>query len=583
MGGSSFAPGKGRGGTQPGGVEPKGGPGLGPGKRTLVEEMEGRHAPPGRQEPASSGAPAGRPLPDLLRTRMERAFGADFSSVRVHESAEAEAMGALAYTQGTNIFVAPGHHDPSSREGQELIGHELAHVVQQAQGRVVATEQATGAGVNRDPALEREADEGGARAARGESAVAAPARGDLERASRIDAGAAPPSAIQYKLHKIVDPDRGEVQPGQRLPVGVYLRDLKTGLEYRHVSTYPDSSKILLRNRHGDALHVYSFETDSVGPYGLDDHERSLGRDINREMEQVNNSHSDDPTIGVYYEHTYMSKFPHQWNAKKDVYIDGYADPAFFERVAPMCWVVKAGVSASQAVRAWLRGLTIAECATVLVAIQLQEFMKVIGEEHFDFRFGRASPYVTPPEKRLKITNNIGECMPKSMLKGAGTDDEGRAKFKLGAKYFLQNHSAYLRKHPVGAMRGENAVYMGVHEDSHYFEGFGISAVPIEKMFKILLKAYNLDRTEEDCKAIIENTTTCRVPKEDILRERTKGHSYIRLFQAWQEDIHPHYQIKEGCPETLTLEEWLEDPETGIMSEGVMLNTAEILRDLLTGM
>jgi len=111
---------------------------------------------------------AGQPMPADVQARMEHAFGADFSAVRIHEGQHAPSIGALAYTQGTDIHFAPGAYDPGSQRGQSLLGHELTHVVQQAQGRVQSTGQAKGAAVNDDPALEREADDMGAQAARGE-------------------------------------------------------------------------------------------------------------------------------------------------------------------------------------------------------------------------------------------------------------------------------------------------------------------------------------------------------------------------------------------------------------------------------
>lgn len=118
----------------------------------------------GHASSAGAGA-SGRSLPDDLRTRMEHALGADFSAVRIHEGPQATAMGALAYTQGTNIHFAPGQYDPGSRRSLELLGHELTHVVQQAQGRVAATPLAKGQAINDEPSLEREADLMGARAA----------------------------------------------------------------------------------------------------------------------------------------------------------------------------------------------------------------------------------------------------------------------------------------------------------------------------------------------------------------------------------------------------------------------------------
>jgi Domain of unknown function (DUF4157) len=107
----------------------------------------------------------GAPLPGGVRSKMERAFSADFSAVRVHEGAQAPGKGALAYAQGADLFFAPGRFDPHSESGQELLGHELAHVVQHAEGRAPGP-QAKGAGG--DATLEAEADAMGAAAARGQ-------------------------------------------------------------------------------------------------------------------------------------------------------------------------------------------------------------------------------------------------------------------------------------------------------------------------------------------------------------------------------------------------------------------------------
>lgn len=137
--------------------------------------------------PVSDGA--GRAMPASVQARMENSFGADFSNVRIHEGPQAQALGATAYTQNSDIHFAPGQYRPNSQSGQELLGHELAHVVQQSQGGVQATTQAKGVGINDDPGLEREADEMGARAARGEQAgSAAAAAGGVQRKVAPNAG-----------------------------------------------------------------------------------------------------------------------------------------------------------------------------------------------------------------------------------------------------------------------------------------------------------------------------------------------------------------------------------------------------------
>ena len=121
----------------------------------------------GARAQASSGG--GNPLPRDVQSKMEGAFGTDLSPVRTHDGSLAQSVGALAVTQGADIHFAPGLYAPHTNWGQQLLGHELTHVLQQASGRVQATRQRKGWGVNSDTTLEREADEMGARAARGQA------------------------------------------------------------------------------------------------------------------------------------------------------------------------------------------------------------------------------------------------------------------------------------------------------------------------------------------------------------------------------------------------------------------------------
>lgn len=105
-------------------------------------------------------------IPGEVKQKMENSIGSDFSSVRVHpESAKAPEVGALAYTQGTDIHFAPGQFKPDTSTGQQLLGHELAHVVQQQKGLVQPTAEIGGIAINDDSALEHEADVLGNKAA----------------------------------------------------------------------------------------------------------------------------------------------------------------------------------------------------------------------------------------------------------------------------------------------------------------------------------------------------------------------------------------------------------------------------------
>lgn len=105
-------------------------------------------------------------MSDEVKAGMESTHGADFSDVQIHAaSSKAPEVGALAYTQGTDIHFAPGQFSPDTASGKSLLGHELTHVVQQREGRVSPTMEVNGMPVNDNPALEKEADELGKKAA----------------------------------------------------------------------------------------------------------------------------------------------------------------------------------------------------------------------------------------------------------------------------------------------------------------------------------------------------------------------------------------------------------------------------------
>ncbi|VFQ45330.1 DUF4157 domain-containing protein [Desulfoluna butyratoxydans] len=104
-------------------------------------------------------------LPDRVKEGMQRSFNTDFSDITVHpSSSKAPALGAQAFTQGHDVHFAPGQFRPDTTSGRELIGHELAHVVQQREGRVSPTCEVSGMPVNDNPGLEAEADALGKRA-----------------------------------------------------------------------------------------------------------------------------------------------------------------------------------------------------------------------------------------------------------------------------------------------------------------------------------------------------------------------------------------------------------------------------------
>jgi hypothetical protein len=104
------------------------------------------------EEPLQTNRENNTGMPDNLKAGVESLSGIDMSDVRVHyNSSKPDEIGALAYTQGTDIHVAPGQ--------EKHLPHEAWHVVQQAQGRVRPTMQLKDVAVNDEEGLEKEADE----------------------------------------------------------------------------------------------------------------------------------------------------------------------------------------------------------------------------------------------------------------------------------------------------------------------------------------------------------------------------------------------------------------------------------------
>jgi hypothetical protein len=92
--------------------------------------------------------------------KFESSLGADLSSVRVHADAKSQAaarsVDAKAYTVGQHIYFGAGEYAPSSRSGELLLAHEVAHTVQQY--RAAPTQQNKLVISSPSDALELEAD-----------------------------------------------------------------------------------------------------------------------------------------------------------------------------------------------------------------------------------------------------------------------------------------------------------------------------------------------------------------------------------------------------------------------------------------
>jgi hypothetical protein len=118
---------------------------AGPAHNEAAEASLRPASPPVQRKPNATGMPA------RLKAGVEHLSGLAMDDVRVNtNSSKPATVQAHAYTQGTNIYVAPGQ--------EQHLPHEAWHVVQQKQGRVKPTLQMKGMAINDDGALERDAD-----------------------------------------------------------------------------------------------------------------------------------------------------------------------------------------------------------------------------------------------------------------------------------------------------------------------------------------------------------------------------------------------------------------------------------------
>jgi hypothetical protein len=133
----------------------------------------------------------GQPLDGGLKSRMESAFGHDFSQVRVHNDPGAvelsASLNARAFTIGNHVAFGSAEYQPGTIVGDALIAHELAHVTQQTGSGSIAR--------GTDSSLEVDADISAARAILSSRSVHPPGT------SGYDASAIPSGRTGLRLQR----------------------------------------------------------------------------------------------------------------------------------------------------------------------------------------------------------------------------------------------------------------------------------------------------------------------------------------------------------------------------------------------
>lgn len=181
-------------------------------------------------------------LPDGLKAGIESVSGYALDDVKVHyNSAKPARLNAHAYTQGSDIHVAPGQN--------RHLPHEAWHVVQQKQGRVAPTGRTGGVAINDDHGLEQEADRMGSAATRAEPVFSAAPRRPARfvppvvqgyfKSDRLEAGV---GSAPLRSHAPVASPTGSVNPSE------------PALDYAKQTTDPTGAPFLVSDDESLAIH-----------------------------------------------------------------------------------------------------------------------------------------------------------------------------------------------------------------------------------------------------------------------------------------------------------------------------------------
>ena len=167
-------------------------------RRSPLLQRKARHSLDDDSAPAiveTALRSGGETLPEEMRRHFESRFGHDFSQVKIHTDSlaarSARAVGARAFTVGSDIVFNSGEFQPLTTDGRHLLAHELTHVVQQSAMPVQVGALRVGAP---DSRCEHEADSVAERIVRAPLAAGSAgtlAGGALPRASIGGIGTAP--------------------------------------------------------------------------------------------------------------------------------------------------------------------------------------------------------------------------------------------------------------------------------------------------------------------------------------------------------------------------------------------------------
>ncbi|HEU4718049.1 MAG TPA: DUF4157 domain-containing protein [Bacteroidia bacterium] len=470
----------------------------------------------------STSKGSGRPLDDSAKMEMETTMGTDFSNVRIHTGANAhtmsESINARAFTHGQDIYFRDGHYNTQSKEGKELLAHELVHTKQEA-----GSDNA----IHRKPD-DKSPDRGASAGANGSFNTKTGGYSVADENDNLNAIAKRFNTTVYELRKLnnlIPTDSDDFAKNNA------NYKLKSG----QVLKIPSSATYA-----GNVSKTLNAPADLVGKL----------KDLNYDW---------GATTGVHYAAPYkenvedykndpvknanLKPYADNWQSQFDY---GYANENYWQLTTDKIYYfrIKPGVKASEALKAWFNGLTIADCASAVIAIYYDNLRQALGDERFDEVFSDMPPYNASPDSKapLVISQYTSETYFKQFVFDANKERklgaENDRPVKIGDWCYFNNHPAYKLKHPGGNFKGENAVYEGrktywdpdLKKDvsMQLWSGFGVSHATEKELRADMAEAYNFERNEDDYRRIIMDILPA-LPKKVQNEINTSKSSYKDIY------------------------------------------------------
>ncbi len=209
--------------------------------------------------------------------------------------------------------------------------------------------------------------------------------------------------------------------------------------------------------------------------------------------------------GIWYPDEYEQYCKENGIEYKKEYITGYTNPEFWEQIGEReTFMMKKGKKASNALQAFLNGLTLGDCGNMMVACQYAALLEVFGEEKFNLIFDpESNPIVISQMMTGNPVQSSGyffEFTPGAEEALIGT--VGNRPIKKGDMCHIAGVSFYTLRHPTGTSAGENVICVGKNEkgeDLFYgFDGaFKDKPLTEREIRSLLLENYNLPRNHFD--------------------------------------------------------------------------------------